>query len=462
MKKTRWAHTLVVFIVALAVRAAITVWAHDRFPPAADGVFYERFADRLAHGLGYTTAWPDGVVTYAAHYPVGYPVLLSVVYRLFGRSMAAAMGLNALIGAMAAACAHRIALRETPPTLALCAGLAIALHPTLVLYTPALMTEGVTAALVVIAAACLPARQRSPRWYWPRVVAAGAMFGTATLVRPQIIVLAPVLAWVFTRRARVAGIVLAAAIAAVAPWTARNCVRMHRCALVSVNGGWNLLIGTQTTTGAWTELATPPECLTVWDEAEKDTCFEHAAQRAIREAPLAWLAKVPRKLGTTFDFFVAGPVYLARSNPAEMPYKRLARLVVLDVLASRALLVAALIATMPIWRLLKKGVTPPRARVIPGARILLALLAIVAAGTHPCWLAYLLLGSLCLVRQKDDRRSDVRLAAGIIILATMATHAVFFGSGRYGLLVVPWVTLVAFACVRPKALSTSPMSTPGR
>jgi len=37
----------------------------------------------------------------------------------------------------------------------------------------------------------------------------------------------------------------------------------------------------------------------------------------------------------------------------------------------------------------------------------------------------------------------------------MATHAAFFGAGRYGLLVVPFVALAAFSCVRPKALSAS-------
>lgn len=68
MKREGW-RTAVVFVVALAVRAIMVAWAHGRFPPSADGVFYERFAERLASGLGYTMAWPDGAVTYAAHYP---------------------------------------------------------------------------------------------------------------------------------------------------------------------------------------------------------------------------------------------------------------------------------------------------------------------------------------------------------------------------------------------------------
>lgn len=449
-----WRATGALFVVALVVRAVIVAWAAHRFPPAADGVFYERFADRLARGLGYTTAWPDGVVTYAAHYPVGYPLLLSLAYRVLGRSTAVAMGVNALIGAVGSASAHRLAARELPSTRSFAAGLLVGLHPVLVLYTPAIMTEGVAAALVLIACAALPTR--GTRYPSLRLALAGLVFGVATLVRPQIIALAPVLAWLVVRRLRSAAVVLAAALLTVAPWTVRNCARMHRCALVSVNGGWNLLIGAQTNSGAWTELVTPPECSTVWDEAAKDTCFEIAARRAIRSDPMAWLAKVPSKLSATLDFFAAGPAYLSRSNPAAAPYALLVRLVLADVLSSRILLIAALGATMPIWRLLRHRTAPLRERIIPGARILVCIAGAVFGCTRHAWVGYLVLALLCLFRQRGERRSTLRLVTAVVLLGTMATHAVFFGSGRYGLLVVPWVTLAAFACVRPKALSTSP------
>src|SRR5256885_7855973 len=46
--------------------------------------FYHAVATRIARGAGYTWAWPDGVVTYAAHYPVGYPALLGAAYAVFG------------------------------------------------------------------------------------------------------------------------------------------------------------------------------------------------------------------------------------------------------------------------------------------------------------------------------------------------------------------------------------------
>src|SRR5271169_4957352 len=173
-----------VFAAALAARGAVVAWAAGRFPPTADGSYYDRIARRIAHGDGYTWLWPDGAVTYAAHYPVGYPAMLAGAYALFGASAAVAMLVNALIGAAGAAAMHRLALRAMSPGRALAAGLAVALHPALVPYTTALMTEGITAALWIVAAACAAAARDSGRSWWFRA-ACGVVMGAATLVRPQ-------------------------------------------------------------------------------------------------------------------------------------------------------------------------------------------------------------------------------------------------------------------------------------
>ena len=73
-----------IFGLALALRLLVALWGAGRFPPADDGSFYHVVATRIAHGDGYTWAWPDGVITYAAHYPVGYPALLGAGYTLMG------------------------------------------------------------------------------------------------------------------------------------------------------------------------------------------------------------------------------------------------------------------------------------------------------------------------------------------------------------------------------------------
>lgn len=437
--------TFFVVLAALAARLGWLAWAARSFPPAADGVYYDTLARRLADGHGYTWTWPDGAVTYAAHYPVGYPAMLALAYAAVGASPLVAGVVNACLGALATGAAHRVLLAATGRHAAYVGAVVVAVHPALVPYTSALMTEGVTAGLLVLAAAAagrarmVPAPFRWRAWGW--VAASGVILGVATLVRPQSLVLAPVLgalafpAGVGARlRLASAAVVLATTVAVCLPWTARNCVRMNRCALVSVNGGWNLLIGAQTTTGAWAEVDVPTECRTVWDEAGKDACFEGAGRRAIAAAPLAWLARVPRKLEVTFDYFGAAPYYLHASAPAVFRDVDKLALGAFETVFSRCVLLGALYAVARI-----RG---PRAR----ARALLALLAAAFAFVPHAWPAYV---ALPIVVALLGWRRILALPLVVpwtaaVLVATAAAHAAFFGAGRYGLVVVPLLTLLAF------------------
>src|SRR4051812_21778558 len=109
---------LVTGLVAFVARATVILWGGGRFPPAADGAYYHAIAVRIAEGLGSTWLWPDGKVTYAAHYPVGYPALLALGYRLAGASPSVGAWVNALLGTVAAIAAHRLALSAMRPKVA--------------------------------------------------------------------------------------------------------------------------------------------------------------------------------------------------------------------------------------------------------------------------------------------------------------------------------------------------------
>jgi hypothetical protein len=471
--------TWAVLAAALAARLGVVAWAHGRFPAAGDGFYYDTIAKRIAEGHGYTWLWPDGAVTYAAHYPVGYPALLGAVYALFGASVAAAMVTNALLGAAGAAAMHRLALRAMPPKHALGAGLIVALHPALVPYTAALMTEGATTSLLLVAAACASAARASERSRLFRI-ATGLVLGLATLVRPQCIALAPILGALsvgpsrhpcppghgppalchpegqrpegspmerggsfvasllrMTKIARgrvsAAALVFGVALACCLPWTVRNCVRMQRCALVSVNGGWNLLIGAQTAFGGWAEVAVPPPCRQVWSEAAKDLCFEHAARATIAESPGTWLAHVPAKLGQTFDYIGAAPWYLHLSNAAAFDERAKLALASFETLVTRLLLAAALFASTRF--------AGPRRR----ARIAFACVGIAFALAVHAWVAYVALAVALLLRGRRAFVEGPLLGpwTATLVLATAATHAVFFGAGRYGLVVLPFVGALA-------------------
>src|SRR5215469_11029560 len=134
----RW-DALAALVVGLAARLAAVHWAGDRFPAVEDGHYYFTLAARLATGRGYTWLWPDGAVTYAAHYPVGYPALLAGAFGFLGTSVGVAMVVNAVVGSAAAWGAHAMVDGPgVPRWRPLAAGLAVALHPALVAYTPAL------------------------------------------------------------------------------------------------------------------------------------------------------------------------------------------------------------------------------------------------------------------------------------------------------------------------------------
>lgn len=425
---------LAVTLVAIVVRVAVIVWAGASIPPTADGTYYHRLATRIADGQGYTWLWPDGVVTHAAHYPVGYPGLIGAAYMLFGAKPFVAMIVNALIGAAGTWAAHDLLRQSTSRKLALAGGLAAALHPALVPYTAALMTEGVTASLLVVATA-LAARARG-RTTW--LVACGVVMGAATLVRPQVLLLAPVLGWAAGTKLRSALAVVAVALAVCAPWTARNCVRMESCALVSVNGGWNLAIGTQTESGGWQEMVVPEDCKEVFAEAAKDECFGRAARRVIASAPLAWLARVPAKLRVTFDYFGAAPWYLHAANPVAFPHGAKVALGAIETVVSRLLLLAALVSV--------RKLDGPRRRAREAVTALGLAACFFAAGGALAYLACAA-GILMIGARELERAPRVVPITAAVVLATALMHAVFFGAGRYGLVVVPFVAMLAF--VRP-------------
>jgi hypothetical protein len=450
----RRADALVVTLFAAAVRAAVVIWGSSRFPPAEDGKFYDIVARRIADGLGYTWLWPDGAVTYAAHYPVGYPGIIGGLYAAFGHAPVVAMTFNAAIGAGTVYATHRVASVSASRWGALLAALLVALHPTLVFYTPALMTEAISAALVIGAIWIVTrAGAGQANAYW--AVALGVVLGVGTLIRPQLLLLSPVFGaalspkWRQWRTLTCAVVATAVTLAVCAPWTARNCARMERCVFVSANGGWNLLIGSgRGATGMWVpieQVGMPKECKTVFGEVDKDVCFGEAAAKRIAADVPHWLSLVPRKLSATFDYVGAAAWYLHSANAAAFPEARKLQLGIAETAWQRLVVLFALVAVARVsgpWR---------RARLVV-CGIAIALLFQAAA-----WMAHLLLiAAVCLLGRALWSRPAALLVAWSLA-TTALTHAVFFGAGRYS--VVVFAALAALAGGALPLASRTPATT---
>jgi hypothetical protein len=426
--------------LGVAARLLVALAAGDRFQPVADGTFFHLHAARLAEGLGYTIADGDSARP-VAHYPVGYPAVLSAAYRLLGPGPGSGAWLNAVVGAVAA-WALLSASRGFDEGARARLALAFALSPALVIYTPALMTEGFTAALyaLVFAGALWSTSARRG------VVALGsALFGVAAglavLVRPQSVlwVASALLLLVVLQRTRRAAVAAAAsgaiALAVVIPWTARNCAVMDRCVLVSANDGWNLLIGTNPAAdGTWAEVIVPPECEALSGEGAVNACFARAARHEISQRPLEWLALAPRKLSRTFDYAGAGPWYLHASNPSLFPFEAKVATGALETLVTRGTLLVAL------WGLLRSTWPSVRPRRLAALAVALAACPLGAPG-------HLVFGVLALKAGWSPAEPLARrlpwALAGALVLGTALVHVVFFGAGRYALVLVPALAIGA-------------------
>jgi hypothetical protein len=213
---------------------------------------------------------------------------------------------------------------------------------------------------------------------------------------------------------------------------------MKRCALVSVNGGWNLLIGADAeSTGAWSPIKVPGACREVFDEAQKDLCFGDEARRYIGEHPATWLALAPRKLAATFDYAGAAPWYLHDANPAAFPSFAKTALGGVETLYERVALLCALA-----WA--ARRVSPDEHPATRWTRLVVALAGGVFAFHLHAWIAYAALAVAALLRGRSLWTGPVLCGGAIVtLLATLATHAVFFGAGRYSMLVFPLLTALA-------------------
>ena len=434
--------------LALALRLAVVIWAAGRFPPTEDGRFYDIVAQRIAAGEGYTWLWPDGVVTYAAHYPVGYPALVGGLYAIFGHAPPAAMLFNALLGAASVFAVHRIGSELGSRVGAALGALLVALHPALVFYTPALMTEGVACALVTLAAWLVVLGRRSPPSRKLRhALGLGVTLGLTTLLRPQLLLLAPVfgalLAVSSKRTAAWLGLLsFGVALGVCLPWTIRNCARMERCVLVSANGGWNLLIGAADgATGSWIPIEgtrLPAECRTVFGEADKDACFGRAAFGRIAAEPGAWLGLIPKKLSATFDYVGAAAWYLHASNPSALNQAQKLELGVAETGFQRVVVLLALLALA--------RAPGPRPRLRWAAALLSAPWLLMKAA----WVAHVGLLALAILLGRKLLENLPAALAAWVLGTTALTHIVFFGAGRYSLVAFGLLGLLAGTWLAPK------------
>jgi 4-amino-4-deoxy-L-arabinose transferase-like glycosyltransferase len=299
----RFAESRAALVLLLALflvpRALLILLAVE---PTSDAAWYYSRADMLAHGLGYLG--DHGEPT--AYWPVGWPLTLALAFRAFGTSIWTVGLFNLACAGVTAWLTLDLGRRLSGSELAgRAALLLLALYPNSAFYVPLALTEVFYTMLLL--AGCRLLIARTPM----ALIAAGLVFGVATLVKAQTLVVVPLVFAIALGRApgfwkrlpaavAQAALVIALAAAVVAPWTVRNHRVLGEWVAISTNGGITLLTGNNDTArGGFT----PEDPVVKALDARTDlseTAYDAEAKRLgvawIKAHPAAFVTLMPRKL----------------------------------------------------------------------------------------------------------------------------------------------------------------------
>jgi 4-amino-4-deoxy-L-arabinose transferase-like glycosyltransferase len=234
--------------VAAAVRGVYVLRDH-RALIGGDGFDYVLSANRIAHGLGYTSAFGE-VGKPIAHHPPGWVTVLAVVNWLGPDSQRADQLVCVIIGLGVVLVAGLVGRRLFNARVGLVAAVLAAIYPGFWLLDGNILSEPLGLLLVGVFTLAVAAFHGRPTM--SRVLVVGSLCGILALVRSEqialvFLVVAPVvlMARTLSFRRRVALLTVAASMTAlmIAPWAIYNSTRFNDPVLLSTNDGSLLLLG---------------------------------------------------------------------------------------------------------------------------------------------------------------------------------------------------------------------------
>ena len=361
-----------IFLLALAIRLLHLreVALHDPYYalPTVDDLQYDAWARRLAAGEGLI----DGVL----YLGPGYPIFMAGIYAIFGPSLAAVKGVQAVLGAGACVLAWGVARALFDARAAAIAGLFAAFHAMLVFYGGTIMTVNLKVPLVLGLVWVLLRTLRRPTF--GGFAASGALLGMAVLVQQTALPFLPfMLLWILFgwrgtpalgRRAAFAATFAAATLAFILPITLHNLRSGDDFVLLNSMGGPNFYMGNRRgADGTW-QVPDLGFRIRADNPDEMQRQFKAAAERAsgrklkpsqvsaywmargideIRADPGRWLRLELRKLGLHWNAYEVWNIRSFEISQASSWILRLP-LLTLGVLAPLGLL--GVLLSLPRWR----------------------------------------------------------------------------------------------------------------
>jgi 4-amino-4-deoxy-L-arabinose transferase-like glycosyltransferase len=279
----------------------------------ADSQWYYDKAIDLANGRGYVYDLQSAKPT--AAWPVGYPAVLALIFKITKPSLLAAKLANVMLAGLAVTFTYLVARRMFEHRVGVVAALWMAVLPGLVVYSSLVASDILFLVLVlcVLWLALVDERRLgltdAQAFFFALLI--GILTGIMTLVRSTGLVILPfvgVIHWLVIRTystdlkaMRRWLLVLGIGTSLVVlPWTLRNYVHFHRFILVSTNGGENFWMGNNPlATGGYTFPRDPahnPLLNLLGDEVAVDETGYRLGLEFLKQNPARALALLPAKI----------------------------------------------------------------------------------------------------------------------------------------------------------------------
>ncbi len=230
---------IILLLIAFLVRMVWIIWVKPS--PVCDFSFYYKQGILLSQGHGYTG--PDGRPT--AFWPVGYPAFLAILFYVFGPSLFVGKLANVIlsVGTLAVFYWFAVLISKNKSTARLSTAI-VALFPSQIAYC-SLISDTILFQFLLYAGLFFLCRKTTSM----SIFLAGTIFGLSVYVRPYALLVPLLFPLVYWRRLSAGKVLKFTAFiylwisVVVLPWTFRNYLAFGGFALVSTNGGFNLLIG---------------------------------------------------------------------------------------------------------------------------------------------------------------------------------------------------------------------------
>lgn len=241
----------IIFLVAFSCR--FLSWQDNRIEAqkvqSAVTEGYKQTANLLREGGVYSFFSSESALSnpvYLGH-PPGYPILIATLFSAFGESDSTLQFFQIFADSIAAVVIFMAALELFNKTIALLAGLLVALAPQFTYNSVLLLPDSLSVLPILVAAYLFIRASKRPQLV--TLFVAGAFLALSCWLRANSMLLAPFMLIAFPklfargRRVRYALVFIGGAVLVIAPLTMRNYIVYNHFIPVSLGGGQTLLEG---------------------------------------------------------------------------------------------------------------------------------------------------------------------------------------------------------------------------